>query len=147
MCLHSWKTEGWSDLTECKCITTQVHHLPLHLSKRSSTPAVLFTFVFISALEWKTLPASFRVVAFFVSFFLWCVFLLLLFSLSHLSTSPQPQSFSPTRRLLLVSQPMSLIWGLFSSLSLHIQSHIPCGLRAEFGQRWKARAMGNWRSL
>lgn len=41
MCLRSSKTEGWSDLTEWK--SPQV---PLHLPKRSCTPAVLFTLAF-----------------------------------------------------------------------------------------------------
>lgn len=64
---------------------------------------------------------------------------------SFISSTSQP--ISPTPWLLLVSQLMSLIWELCSSPSLHIQSNIPRGPLAEFGQRLKARAMGNWRSL
>lgn len=67
---------------------------------------------------------------------------------SFICGTSQPRLRHPTHlthclAFLLVSQLISLIRGLFSSPSLHIQSNIPPGPRAEFSQRLKASATGN----
>ena len=68
------------------------------------------------------------------------------FTLWHQSTSPQSQPVSPTLCPLLVSQLLSLILGLFSSLSLLVQPNIPRGPHCWIcGQDWKKELWGNWR--